>query len=124
MYERKKYDSKHHPFKDIDDQKWHYHTNIIWNIKSTSNPDSYGINGTIEDSTEECFFTDSTNFCEFVYFVGLLTQQREQIYEVLAPHDCLFIPVWAIALLVLVVLVVIGIIILVIIKLLIMYFDY
>ena len=88
-----------------------------------SNPDSYDINGTIEGSTEECSFTDSTNFCEFVYFVGLSTQKREQIYEVLAPRDCLLIPVWAIALLVLVVLVVIGIIILVIIKLIIMYLD-
>ena len=27
-----------------------------------SNPDSYDINGTIEGSTEECSFTDSTNF--------------------------------------------------------------
>ena len=89
-----------------------------------SNPDSYDINGTIEGSTEECSFTDSTFFCEFVYFVGLSTQQREQIYEVLAPRDCLLIPVWAIALIVLVVLIVIGIIVLVIIKLIIMYLDY
>ena len=89
-----------------------------------SNPDSYDINGTIEGSTEKCSFTDSTNFCEFVYFVGLSTQQREQICEVLAPCDCLLIPVWAIALLVLVGLVVIGIIIIVIIKFLIMHLDY
>ena len=89
-----------------------------------SNPASYDINGTIEGSTDECSFIDSARFCEFVYFVGLSTQQRERIYEVLAPRDCLLIPIWAIALLVLVVLVIIGIIILVIIKLIIMYLDY
>ena len=89
-----------------------------------SNPDSYDINGTIEGSTEECSFTDSTNVCEFVYFVGLSTQQREQIYEVLAPHDCLLIPVWAIALIVLVVLVVIGIIVMVIIELKTIYLNH
>ena len=89
-----------------------------------SNPDSYDINGTIEGSTEECSFTDSITFCEYVYFVGLSTQQREQIYEVLAPRDCLLIPIWVIALLALVGLVVIGIIILMIIKLIIMYLDY
>ena len=89
-----------------------------------SNPDAYDISGTIEGSTDECSFIDSASFCRFVYFVGLSTQQRERIYEVLAPHDCLLIPIWAIALLVLVVLVIIGIIILVIIKLIIMYLDY
>ena len=88
-----------------------------------SNSDSYDINGTIEGSTEECSFTDSTMFCEYVYFVGLSTQQREQIYEVLAPSDCLLIPIWAIVLLVLVGLVVIGIIILMIIELKTMYLN-
>ena len=89
-----------------------------------SNPASYDISGTIEGSTDECSFIDSASFCEFVYFVGLSTQQREQIYEVLAPRDCLLIPAWAIALLVLACLVVIGLIIFVIIKLIIMYLDY
>ena len=89
-----------------------------------SNPDSYDINGTIEGSTEECSFTDSTTFCEYVYFVGLSTQQRERIYEVLAPRDCLLIPIWAIALLVLVGLVIIGIIVLVIIKVKTMYLNH
>ena len=89
-----------------------------------SNPDSHDVNGTIEGSTDECSFIDSAIFCEFVYFVGLSTQERERIYEVPAPRDCLLIPAWAIALLVLVGLVIIGIIILVIIKLIIMYLDY
>ena len=89
-----------------------------------SNPDSHDVDGTIDNSTDECSFIDSTSFCRFVYFVGLSTQERERIYEVPAPHDCLLIPIWAIALLVLVGLVIIGIIILVIIKLIIMYLDH
>ena len=89
-----------------------------------SNPDSYDVNGTIEGSTVECSFIDSASFCRFVYFVGLSTQERERIYEVPAPRDCLLIPIWAIALLVLVGLVIIGIIILVIIKLIIIYLDH
>ena len=44
--------------------------------------------------------------------------------DLIAPHDCLLIPIWAIALLMLVGLVIIGIIILMFIKLIIMYLDY
>ena len=89
-----------------------------------SNSDSHDVDGTIDSSTVECSFTDSTNFCRFVYFVGLSTQERERIYEVPAPRDCLLIPIWAVTLLILVGLVIIGIIILVIIKLIIMYLDH
>ena len=101
-------------------------TCINYSILSSnpSNPDSHDVNGTIKGSTDECSFTDSTSFCRFVYFVGLSTQERERIYEVPAPRNCLLVPIWAVTLLALVGLVIIGIIILVIIKLIIMYLDY
>ena len=86
----------------------------------SSQPSNYQIPGTINDSTRECSI--STTECTYIYYVGT-TLSSELIY-IVEPRDCLLIPIWAIAVIIVVALLIIGVIILGVIKLCIMWQDY
>ena len=82
--------------------------------------DDYDIPGTVDSSTIDCTFIDGE--CRYNYYVGLSTNE-ESVYAV-PPRECLLIPSWSIALIVLVCLVIIGCLVLVCIKCCIMYLDH
>ena len=81
---------------------------------------SYEIPGTVNGSTDVC--THSTTECSYNYYVGI-SLSSDMLYAV-EPRSCLLIPIWAIAVIILVGLLIIGIIVIVIIKLCLMWLDY
>ena len=81
---------------------------------------NYQIPGTL-NNTREC--SHSTTECSYVYYVANDLSSGELVYAV-EPRSCLPIPIWAIAVIIIVGLLIIGVIVLVIIKLCIMWLDY
>ena len=85
-----------------------------------SQSSDYEIPGTLNSSTGRCSI--STVECSYIYFVGT-TISSDLLYAV-EPESCLPIPIWGIAVIIIVALLIIGIVILVIIKLCLMWLDY
>ena len=81
---------------------------------------SYEVPRTVNGTTREC--THSTTECSYNYYVGI-SLSSDMLYAV-EPRSCLLIPIWAIAVIIIVGLLIIGVIVIVIIKLCIMWLDY
>ena len=89
-------------------------------LREDPSQDDYDVPGADESSTIDCSFIDGE--CHYSYFIGLLTN-GESVYAV-APRECLLVPFWAIALIIMFSLTLIGCIVLMIIKCCIIYLDY
>ena len=96
---------------------------INYDILSTSQDSStYNVSGTIDGSTTDCSI--GTVECSYVYYVAAsINSSSTSIFEV-EPEKCLSLPIWAIAVIIVISLIIIGVLILVFIKLLIMYKDH
>ena len=90
-------------------------------LLTASPSDQYVIPGSIPNSNTDCSFFNGE--CFYTYIVGRSDDDDEPLYAV-PPRSCLLIPIWAIAIILLVGFIILGILILIAIKCGCMYLDY
>ena len=84
--------------------------------------EGYQINGTLDGTTTQPCPDFFDGMCTYRYFEGFI-EGGASVFHVLR-RNCLPIPIWAIALIILFVLLVLGILILIIVKLIYVWLDY
>ena len=84
--------------------------------------EGYQINGTLENTTQRCPDFFDGIMCTYRFFGGFI-DNGATVFHVLH-RNCLPIPIWAIALIILFVLLILGILILIIVKLIYVWLDY
>ena len=90
-------------------------------LLTASPSDQYEIPGSIPNSNTDCSFFNGE--CFYTYIAGRSDDDDEPLYAV-PPRSCLLIPIWAIAIILLVGFIILGILILIAIKCGCMYLDY
>lgn len=92
-------------------------------LTSSQDRSNYVIPNTFDQSTRDCSF--STVECRYIYYVAVpINSTTSTIVYQVEPEDCLPIPIWAIALIIVVGLLIIGVLVLISIKLILIYQDY
>ena len=90
-------------------------------LSASQDISTYTIPDTIDDSTSDCSI--STVECSYIYYVAVSLNSSITVYEV-EPEVCLPIPIWAIAVIIVISLLLIGALILIIVKLIFVYRDH